>query len=176
MRSLPVGFLWGRRRIIGTILRGRSDSKRKDRNCRSDAPDSRRLGDAQNIRIRPAAVMAGLVPGLEPGIQAAPSMIILRTSTLDTRVKPRMTRLNMELSYLGVASALPLAPSTVCRGALLRLVDVGLQWPSARKPHSSSFRPSLALSRSDFSPLMTSISLCPFWTADPTRPNPLFAK
>jgi hypothetical protein len=28
------------------------------------------------------------MPGLEPGIQAAPSVIILRTSALDTRVKP----------------------------------------------------------------------------------------
>ena len=28
------------------------------------------------------------MPGLEPGIQAAPAVIILRTSALDTRVKP----------------------------------------------------------------------------------------
>jgi hypothetical protein len=28
------------------------------------------------------------MPGLEPGIQAAPSVITLRTSDLDTRVKP----------------------------------------------------------------------------------------
>ncbi len=29
------------------------------------------------------------MPGLEPGIQAAPSVIILRASALDARVKPR---------------------------------------------------------------------------------------
>ena len=28
------------------------------------------------------------MPGLEPGIQAAPSMIVLRAPALDTRVKP----------------------------------------------------------------------------------------
>ena len=28
------------------------------------------------------------MPGLEPGIQAAPSVVILRTSALDARVKP----------------------------------------------------------------------------------------
>jgi hypothetical protein len=42
------------------------------------------------------------MPGLEPGIRAAPSMIILRTSALDTRVKPAYDEVEYG-AYLGVA-------------------------------------------------------------------------
>ena len=41
-------------------------------------------GNYQVGRLLPAPVM----PGLEPGIQAAPSVIIMRTSALDARVEP----------------------------------------------------------------------------------------
>ena len=42
----------------------------------------------------------------------------------------------------------------------------------ARKPQSSSLRDSLARSRPVLRPLTTTISRCPFCTAEPTRPKP----
>ena len=44
------------------------------------------------------------MPGLEPGIQTASSVIILRTLALDTRIKPAYDEAEYgALIYLGVA-------------------------------------------------------------------------
>jgi hypothetical protein len=43
------------------------------------------LGGAEK---QPSHSRRFVMPGLEPGIQAAPSVIILRTPALDARIKP----------------------------------------------------------------------------------------
>jgi hypothetical protein len=43
------------------------------------------------------------MPGLEPGIQAAPSAAIRGTSALDARVKPAHDEAESSALYLGVA-------------------------------------------------------------------------